>query len=494
MPFFSFGDWRPSVFFRSCSGEFGFSDPSSKFYLFPWCLATGAVIAAPSIYLIYKDKFSPFHPLVFPAWSYFLPGFFVGGLVLAAGLSQPYFLTFVQDEHYNLPLTFVYIMLGYAGLSLGFSVPYARRVGGWMGDHLPKWEMSTEQIAFPGLLLIGLGMANTIIAFADGILGFQKAEVINSYDGIIFLLSLLWLQGSFLLWLYIFRSKQLRFSHLLIIAVLLLTTLTKTAFQGNRGGLLAIVIDISFAYVFSGRKLTKKHYAFGSILVILALLGGMIYGTTFRSVKESQEQMGFEEYSNVIGATFDKMSDQDAGTVLANGFSALAERIDAVSSLAVVVSNYEALAPYEESWGINNNIYVDTVTFFIPRVIWPDKPISIEPKKYADLYFNYSENSFTMTPMGDLLRNFGPWGVPVGMIILGMLIRMIYAALVEKREFSYWRATVFFMLLTSISYEGTYGLIVPYLFKVGITAFFGMALVKFFAGGGKRLFAGRVAS
>src|SRR5437868_2377184 len=269
-------------------GEFGFSDPSSKFYLFPWCLATGTVIAAPSVYLIYKEKFSPFHPLVFPAWSYFLPGFFVGGLVLAAGLSQPYFLTFVQDEHYNLPLTFVYIMLGYAGLSLGFSVPYARRIGGWIGNHLPKWEISTEQIAFPGLLLIVLGMANTIIAFADGILGFQKAEVINSYDGIIYLLSLLWLQGSFLLWLYIFRSKQLRFSHLLIIAVLLSTTLTKTAFQGNRGGLLAIVIDISFAYVFSGRRLTKKHYAFGSVLVILALLGGMIYGTTFRSVKESQ--------------------------------------------------------------------------------------------------------------------------------------------------------------------------------------------------------------
>jgi hypothetical protein len=87
-----------------------------------------------------------------------------------------------------------------------------------------------------------------------------------------------------------------------------------------------------------------------------------------------------------------------------------------------------------------------------------------------------------MTPMGDLLRNFGPWGVPIGMIILGFLIRIIYAALREDREFSYWRAAVFFMLLTGISYEGSYGVIVPYLFKVGVTALLGVVIIRFFAG------------
>src|SRR5215218_3768293 len=90
----------------------GASDPSSKLYLLPWCLATAAVIAAPSVYLFYKGQFNPFHPLVFP-------GFVIGGLMLAFELSQPFFLTYIQDEHYNLPLTFVYIMIGYAGLTAG---------------------------------------------------------------------------------------------------------------------------------------------------------------------------------------------------------------------------------------------------------------------------------------------------------------------------------------------------------------------------------------
>ena len=205
----------------------------------------------------------------------------------------------------------------------------------------------------------------------------------------------------------------------------------------------------------------------------------MVYGTTFRSIKESQEQVSVDEYANIITTTVDRLSDQDLGTSLYTGFSALAERLDAVSPLAVVVSNYEALAPYEEIWGINDNIYVDTVTFFIPRVLWPNKPVSIEPSKYADLYFNFPENAFTITPMGDLLRNFGPVGVPIGMIFLGILMRFLYATLIEGQTFSFWRATVFYMILiNAISFEGVFSLIIPLIFKVGLVSLLGVAIVK----------------
>jgi len=243
------------------------------------------------------------------------------------------------------------------------------------------------------------------------------------------------------------------------------------------------LVLIAFAYCLSGRKLSGKQYALGALLVFIALIGGMIYGTTFRSVKESQEQVSIDQYATLVSNTFDKLMDQDPGTILVNGFGALAERIDAVSSLAVVVSNYEALAPYEEAWGINNNIYVDTVTFFIPRVIWPDKPVSIEPSKYADLYFNFSENSFTITPMGDLLRNFGPIGVPLGMILLGIILRVLYASLIEGWKFQFWRATLFYVIfMNAISFEGVYSLIIPLIVKVGLVAFLGLLIVRFFAG------------
>ena len=459
----------------------GLGGSGSKLYLLPWCVATGAVIAAPSIYLYHKGKFNPFHPLVFPAWTYFFPGFVLGGMFLATGLSQPYYLAFVQDEHYNYPLTFIYIMVGYAGMTLGFAVPQARRAGIAISRWLPTLHLNTDQVAVPGLILLGLGLATTALAGVQGILGFQKVEEIGSFDGILFLLSLFWLEATFLLWLYIFRSKSHNFGHYLIISLLVLTSLAKSAFQGNRGSLLQVIIVVAFAFLFSGRRLALKHQVFGAFLVAAGLVVGMIYGTTFRSVKEKQDRLDIGSYAGMVAESLDKLGSQDIGTTLEVGLGAIAERLDSVSSLAVVVSNYESLAPYEELWGINNNIYVDTVTFLIPRVIWPNKPVAIEPSKYADLYFNLSENAFAMTPMGDLLRNFGPVGVPIGMILLGMLLRVIWSALIESQEFSYWRTTLYFMLLTTISYEGVYGLIVPYMFKIGITAITGLLLVKLIA-------------
>jgi hypothetical protein len=179
------------------------------------------------VYLAYHGNFDPFHPLVFPVWGYFFPGFVVGGLFLASGLSQPYFLTLIQDERTDLPLSFVYVMVGFGALSLGFALPLGRKAGEIIASWLPVWNWRTNQIPIPGLILFVFGLANTIAAFALGLLGFQKVEQIGSYDGLIFLLSLLWSQGSFLLWLFIFRSGKLGWSHYMIIAIMLSVSLSR---------------------------------------------------------------------------------------------------------------------------------------------------------------------------------------------------------------------------------------------------------------------------
>ncbi|HKX84999.1 MAG TPA: hypothetical protein VJL58_12325, partial [Pyrinomonadaceae bacterium] len=382
--------------------EFGFSDALSKFYLMPWCLATAAVIVAPSVYMVYKGTFDPFHPLVFPAWSYFFPGFVIGGFVLASGISQPYFLSFIQDEHTNLPLTFVYVMLGYAGLTVGFVLPFGKKVGEAIRSWLPSWEWRTEQIAIPALLLFILGLANTILAFALGIIGFQRMEEIGAFDGLIFLFSLFWIEGCVLLWLYIFKSEKLTPTHYFILAVVLSVSFARVAFQGNRSGFIQMLVTIGFAFFVSQKKVTLKHSMIGGILVVLALFVGMIYGTAFRAVKGSHDRASLTQIADTISSTGERLSSNDIGSNLGNGLAAIGERIDSISSLAVVVSNYEALAPYEESYGMDNNIMNELTTFLIPRMIWKDKPISIEPSKYADLYFNFPDNSFAMTPMGDL--------------------------------------------------------------------------------------------
>jgi hypothetical protein len=466
--------------------ESAFNDPLNKYYLLPWCLATGVVVAAPSIYLIYRREFNLLHPLVFAAWTFFFPGFFVGGLCLASGLTQPYFLAFIQDESYNLPLTFVYAMLGYLGLTAGYAIPHAWRIGQKIGQWLPKWEISDDQVAKPSLILLLIGIGVSVLAFRLGAFGYQRVLDANYYDGLVFLFSLFFYEASFLLLLHLFRCKRFGSREMLISFLLIATSLARAAFQGNRSGLIPTLFLLIFAYILSGRKITLKFYVTGSAVLFVTLIAGMIYGTTFRNTKQSEGQVGFDEYSGVVAQTFERLSIQDIETSLSTGLTAVADRIDAVSSLAVVVSNYEALAPYEEQIGISNNIVGDTLTFFIPRIIWRDKPVAIEPSKYADLYFNYQHNSFIMTPMGDLLRNFGPIGVPLGMIFMGFILRMLFSALVENQGFSYWRYAVFYMIFSLILYEGTYGLMIPNIFKIGVIAVFGVIIVRLLAGSALR--------
>lgn len=455
-------------------------NPFKDMYLMPWVILLGAVIAAPNLYLIYKNRFHLFNPIVFAAWSYFIPAFFFGGLILASGLSQPFFLVFVEDERYNLPLTLVYVALGYGGLAIGFLLPFGKKIGDKINVKLPVWNWKPENVFLPGILLLIIGIGNSIVAFGLGILGYQKVDAIGAYDGLIFLLTLFWLEASFLLWICIFKVDKINLNHLLIVFLLLATSLTKSVFQGNRGSLFQVFILIACAFMFSGRKIESKHRIYGAVLLVLAIVVGMIYGTTFRSIKQGEDRVSMEEYSEFIGTTFDKLVEQDLVDNLGRGISALTERIEGVSSLAVVVSNYEKLEPYEESYGLKNNIITDSLYFFIPRPLWEDKPVGSEPRKYADLYFNYGENSFTVTPMGDLLRNFGPIGVPLGMILLGFILRIVYASLVENGDYSIWRTTLFYMILTGVSYEGFFGTIIPYLIKYGLISVIGILFIWVF--------------
>lgn len=448
-------------------------------YLLPWTFAMAITVAVPNIYLFYKNRFLIYHPIVFPTLFYFFPAFVLGGLVLVFGLSDPYFITFIQDQEYNLPYTMVIAILGFSGLSIGFFIPFGKTIGSRISTSLPTLDWDDERVIKPGLFLLALGFVNQIIGFFLGLVGYQKMQEIGTYDGLIFLTTLFWIQASFILWVALFRRNKLDFVTVSIGAALIITSLIKALFSGSRGALLTIFITIILSYVFAGRTIKfKQGFIIASIMFLLVIVG-MIYGTTFRQVKGSEERVDSGKYIDSIYGTFDTIGTVSPTAILQQSLSSLGERIDAVSSLAVVVSNYEQLRPYEDAYGLDNNIYKDSTTFFIPRVLWKDKPVASEPRLYSELYFNYGESSFTITPMGDLLRNFGLIGVPIGMLILGFIIRILYATLIENQAFSYWRATFYFMVVTTISYESFYGSIIPYMFKVGITTIVGILIMHF---------------
>ena len=111
----------------------------------------------------------------------------------------------------------------------------------------------------------------------------------------------------------------------------------------------------------------------------------MVYGTTFRSVKGNHDTMSIDQFAGVIGDTFSTISSQDMSANLGRGFGALADRLDSISPLAVIVSNYESLAPYEEAYGMANNIWNEP-WFFDPSRNMADKPYRSILRAMATLF------------------------------------------------------------------------------------------------------------
>ncbi len=450
-------------------------------FLLPWLFGLGVVMAIPMFILYYQGKFTFVDPLVFATFSYFFPAFVVGGLFFAIGLSQPAFTSLIQDPQDTLPLTIALVALGFSGLAVGYLLPLGAKIGSVIANRLPAADYSPNSLIFPALLLLLSGVMNTFFALILGQFGYQRAVDVNSYDGLIYFTTLFWVQASFLLWLIIFRQKKWNFIFLPIIVLLISTSLTKFLYSGGRGNIIQVFLVITFAFILSGRRFSFKQGAIGGILLTIGLMIGMIYGTTFRNIKGSEETQSAEQYTENVFRTVEAVGQSDVYDTLTFGAVNFTERVDVLSTLAVVVSNYEQLQPYEEAYGLDDNIWAETKNSLIPRIIWPDKPVVSDYRKYSDLYFNFAGSSYAITPMGDLLRNYGIIGIPIGMLLIGMVLRLVYRSLVENQMPIIWRVTLYFMVLTSVSYEGFYGTILPVFFKIGLTAVIGILIVNVIA-------------
>lgn len=443
-----------------------FGRTMSSLYLLPWCILAGICVLAPSLYFYFAGKFDLFNPLVFAAWGYVFPAFIGGGVIIAFGWVNPYFLSFIEDQHYNLPLTLFYIGIGFVGLTVGYFLPIGKYFAGKLEPRLPKWDWSPDKVWLPGVLLLLVGIGFNVLGFIQGLLGYQRNIEINVFDGLLFFLLTVLTEGTVLLWLAIFTTTRRDGIYYIMLTFLILFLPIRMAVLGSRSSLIIGLLPIAMAFLYSGRRLKLKTTLIFGIIAFLAVAIGITYGTTFRNIKGSEARMSAGDYFGQVGATFEYLGREDPVKLAGDSAQALADRIENLSSVAVVVANYEKLAPYEASYGLENNILNDLYTSFIPRFFWTDKPPTSDTRAYSDLYFNYNENSFAISPFADLLRNFGPIGVPLGMLLLGVYLRFIYAALIDTPNPAMWKKVAYFPLLTIVSYESFYATIFPSVIRI----------------------------
>jgi hypothetical protein len=90
------------------------------------------------------------------------------------------------------------------------------------------------------------------------------------------------------------------------------------------------------------------------------------------------------------------------------------------------------------AWG--GTIYLAALAL-VPRVLWPDKPITAGSMGLVSAYTGITFAEGTSVGMGQVMEfyvNFGIEGVVVGFLILGMLIRFLDIRIAERLQTSSW--------------------------------------------------------
>jgi hypothetical protein len=108
-----------------------------------------------------------------------------------------------------------------------------------------------------------------------------------------------------------------------------------------------------------------------------------------------------------------------------NTFQATVGRMNEITSLVAVQTLTPSVIPYWE--GVT---YIDLYWSLIPRFLYPDKPGKILGQDFGHRYGLISKfdrvTSFNFPQLVEFYANFGNWGVAIGMLLLGLVQRILY--------------------------------------------------------------------
>lgn len=480
--------------------------------LLPWvALATGVIAWT----FRRPRQVDLFDPVVFVSWTHYAPVYVVGAFLLAAGIVPYPYAGLIPDAVSACALALLYIVIGYLALRLG---------GRWQGVGSLATRVARLLPAAPAprtiplgaiLCLVAIGAVANYEAFRVGIIGFAIARPPGPFDAAASYTAALMSLGHFLFWFRWFDPQQVRPSAAALVVPLFVVVFAMTL-NGNRGALFSAYLTAAFAYRLARGRLTLRQHVVVVTLAFLALGAGMVFGTAFRILKGGEtgaptaatattdtaptrstgdaaatprpgEKPGpaptvprpsLTRQFEMAAATTRSLA-SDPGSVRAmNILATVGQRLNLLSDLSVAVARYRQLRPLEAEAGVAD-LWTMTWTSVVPRALWPGKPRVGNVRAFSALYFGWDGNSYAWTPPGDLIRNVGTPGMPLGMAVLGVVLGTLSAALVGfGPAVIAERGALFAMLLVTTNLEGPYGLLLPTMLRIGVVVLFGLGVVR----------------
>lgn len=349
------------------------------------------------------DAFESLHLVGLLNFTYF-------GLGAIWSLNDP---NVTADDKYLLPfipLSAFYCLLGYLAL-----------LGGYHGPWFRERRLAPVEYVPHSALFIGLPAA-------IGFLGYMSAAIWSraSWMGI----SVSWLFSSLaqtsmlfmfawaLIWIQVLggratpNQRRLFWFGMLPAAGLIIASNLASKF------LVTTIVGVPLiAYWYARRAMPWR------LLLVLLLVVIFVVFPFYNNYRNFDARIPVVER---IGMTWHLIQSWDSQDYLDESLGKAKARVALINQVAVVVRDVPRWVPYAKG----ETIFYPMVAYFVPRLIWPDKPPFLLGREFGVTFrvVNMADKktSIAATVPGELYWNFDVPGIVVGMAVWGIFLRFLY--------------------------------------------------------------------
>jgi hypothetical protein len=309
-----------------------------------------------------------------------------------------------------------------------------RRYGMELRGPGAPWILYSVGISARLALTVGTGKFGYIGEAAS------SASAPGAFDGIFGALSLAAPLAVAAAAMQVFQEQLPRARTTLII--LFFGELAFGAAAGNKQGFIVAVLAVGIPFSATRHRLPKSALL-GTLLVFLLIV--IPFNRAYRNADHDGSPTPGLLLTEAPGIFKETVTGDSVVTVIPNSIEFLARRIREIDNPAIIVQRMPGQIPFLRPI----DLIVSPIVGFVPRAIWPDKPIRATGAQFTREYYELPATTVSAdTPIGGLYW-YGGWvPVIVGMFLLGCGVRLLDTVLdVRKNMHAIFLVLLIFPLL-----------------------------------------------
>lgn len=342
------------------------------------------------------------------SWVVFLSGDYSRG----ANQGNPMLFELFTDDLLSRSLTWT--LLGVLCLMTGYYLVSERALA-----MVPR-----VKIPFDGASGIHTAVLTGI--FALGVAVIPPELIPSRFNAITQVITQLFSFSLAILYYYYLQGRLSLFPKLFLWGLLVPVQLTLSLTSGAVAHVMLDIMLMMGTYWFARRQWPwRAGLVFGLLLIPLLGVKGQYREKAWF---DNAGMNSFDKASLFLGMVADGFARQDG--FFSSSSETTVHRLDQTLTFCLVLRLTPNVIPY---W--DGESYATLYWMVIPRFLYPDKPSKTIGQdfghRYALLSSRDTVTSWNCPQLVEMYANFGPWGVIFGMLLLGVICRVLYYTLTD---------------------------------------------------------------